>query len=75
MSGTLVDARGLDGARERGDLTPAHLTLVISADSPTHCRVSDEHGTVVYEAAGAADRHEVGGRNGAAYRVELWPDR
>jgi hypothetical protein len=47
------------------------LTILVSADHPTHCRVSAPDGRALYASDQVQERHELSGRNGAAYRVEL----
>jgi hypothetical protein len=49
------------------------LTLLVSADVPTRCTISSD-GAPAHQSAGRQERHEVAGRNGAAYVVALSAD-
>ncbi|MFN8632761.1 MAG: hypothetical protein U0893_02825 [Chloroflexota bacterium] len=49
------------------------LTLLVSADGPTRCRVTEKAPGEQVAEVGASERHEMAGRNGGEYVVELWP--
>ena len=49
------------------------LTILVAANVPTRCHAISADGEVVHTLDGARERHEVPGRNGAVYRVELHP--
>ena len=56
-----------------GPAAPSALTILLSADVPTHCRVVNATPRRVHTSNGPRSRHEVGGRNGQVYVVELRP--
>jgi hypothetical protein len=47
------------------------LTVLVSANVPTRCRVVGQDGAAVSESEVARQRHEIPGRNGGSYHVEL----
>jgi hypothetical protein len=68
---------GPNGLRATDGIDPDPLTITVAAEVPTRCRIvsqSDRGERQIY-ASGQPDRqHEIAGRNGDAYTVELWPD-
>jgi hypothetical protein len=49
------------------------LTVLVSANVPTRCQVAGPDRQPAYDSAVVHERHEIPGRNGVAYRVELLP--
>jgi hypothetical protein len=56
-----------------GPAAPSALTILLSADVPTRCRVVNATTRREQTSNGPRSRHEVGGRNGQFYVVELRP--
>ena len=55
------------------DAEPGALTLLISANVPTLARVVEASSQREQVSNGAGERHELSGRNGEVYTVELRP--
>jgi hypothetical protein len=54
-----------------GPAAPSALTILLSADVPTHCQVVNATIRQEHRSNGPRSRHEVGGQNGGVYVVEL----
>jgi len=65
----------VEDVSEVGGITPGALTILIHANVPTRCRVLNPRTREEHVSVGAKGRHEIGGRNGEVYVVELRPGR